>query len=160
MRPLIAVVCCAVLPACGQSPFPVNIGGPYTLVDQYGGVRTEVDANGNAQIVFFGYATCLNIRSAALRLMAQVVDVLAEDGIDVTPVMITAAQYQDRANAMGARPADIDPEFVGLTGDQSALQAAYAAFAVEISRCSRTRNMAGSMPMAALCIWWMRRANC
>lgn len=117
MRPLIAVVCCAALPAFGQSPFPVNIGGPYTLVDQYGGVRTEVDANSNAQLVFFGCANCLNIRSAALRLMAQDVDVRAEDGIDVTPVMITAAQHRDRGNAMSALLADIHPEFVGLARD-------------------------------------------
>ncbi|MEQ3708310.1 MAG: SCO family protein [Tateyamaria sp.] len=117
MRPLIAAVCCAALPAFGQSPFPVSIGGPYTLVDQYGGVRTEVDANSNAQLVFFGYANYLNIRSAALRLMAQVVDVRAEDGIDVTPAMITAAQHRNRGNAMGAPLADIHPGFVGLAGD-------------------------------------------
>lgn len=43
MRALIAALCLAALPAFGQSPFPVNIGGPFTLVDQYGGIRTEAD---------------------------------------------------------------------------------------------------------------------
>ncbi|MEO9575390.1 MAG: SCO family protein [Tateyamaria sp.] len=133
MRALIAALCCAAFPAFGQSPFPVNIGGPFTLLDQYGDVRTEVDPNGNAQLVFFGYANCLNICSAALPLMAQVVDVLAEDGIDVTPVMITVAPDQDRVETMGAPLSDIHPGFVGLTGEPSALQAAYDAFAVEIT---------------------------
>jgi len=133
MRALIAALCCAALPAFGQSPFPVDIGGPYKLVNQYGDVRTEADPNGNAQLVFFGYANCLNICSAALPLMAQVVDVLAEDGIDVTPVMITVAPDQDRVETMGAPLADIHPDFIGLTGEQGALQSAYDAFAVEIT---------------------------
>ena len=133
MRALIAALCFAAVPALGQSPFPVDIGGPYKLVNQYGDVRTEVDPNGNAQLVFFGYANCLNICSAALPLMAQVVDVLAEDGIEVTPVMITVAPDQDRVETMGAPLADIHPDFIGLTGEQGALQSAYDAFAVEIT---------------------------
>lgn len=133
MRVLLAALCCAALPAFGQSPFPVNIGGPYTLVNQYGDLRTEVDPKGRAQLVFFGYANCLNICSAALPLMAQVVDVLAKDGVEVTPVMITVAPDQDRVETMGAPLADIHPDFIGLTGDQSALQAAYDAFAVEVT---------------------------
>lgn len=133
MRALIASLCLAALPAFGQSPFPVNIGGPFSLVDQYGDIRTEADPQGRAQLVFFGYANCLNICSAALPLMAQVVDVLAEDGIDVTPVMITVAPDQDRVETMGAPLADIHPDFIGLTGDQGALQAAYDAFSVEVT---------------------------
>lgn len=120
------------LPAAAQSPFPVDIGGPYALVDQNGQTRTEADPDGKAQLVFFGYANCLNICSAALPLMAQVVDELAADGIDVTPVMITVAPDQDTVDTMGAPLAEIHRDFVGLTGDESALQGAYDAFKVEV----------------------------
>ncbi|MFL4468447.1 SCO family protein [Tateyamaria armeniaca] len=133
MRALIAALCCAALPAFGQSPFPVDIGGPFTLTDQHGQTRTEADPDGRAQLVFFGYANCLNICSAALPLMAEVVDVLAQDGINVTPVMITVAPDQDRVDTMGAPLAEIHRDFIGLTGDEDALQAAYDAFAVEIT---------------------------
>ncbi|MEP1355785.1 MAG: SCO family protein [Tateyamaria sp.] len=106
---------------CAASIWAKLISGQYWRALHTGrsvrGVRTEVDANSNAQLVFFGCANCLNIRSAALRLMAQDVDVRAEDGIDVTPVMITAAQHRDRGNAMSAPLADIHPEFVGLARD-------------------------------------------
>lgn len=118
--------------ALAQSPFPVDIGGPFALVDQHGQVRTQVDPEGKAQLLFFGYANCLNICSAALPLMAQVVDDLAADGIAVTPVMITVAPEQDRVETMGAPLADIHDDFVGLTGDAAALSAAYAAFSVEV----------------------------
>ena len=133
MRALIAALCVAALPAAGQSPFPVNIGGSFTLVDQFGQTRTEVDPQGRAQLVFFGYANCLNICSAALPLMAEVVDVLAAEGIEVTPVMITVAPDQDRVETMGAPLAEIHPDFIGLTGDQTALQEAYDAFSVEVT---------------------------
>ncbi|WP_147111200.1 SCO family protein [Tateyamaria sp. syn59] len=120
------------MPAAGQSPFPVDIGGPYELLDQFGEVRTEADPDGKYQLVFFGYANCLNICSAAMPLMAQVVDDLGQDGIAVTPVMITVAPDQDRVETMGAPLGEIHPDFIGLTGDADALQAAYDAFKVEV----------------------------
>lgn len=118
--------------AQAEAPLPFDIGGPYTLVDQHGQVRTQADPEGHAQLLFFGYANCLNICSAALPLMAEVVDALSEDGITVTPVMITVAPDQDRVETMGAPLAEIHPDFVGLTGDEAALQAAYDAFSVEV----------------------------
>ena len=98
MRTLTVALCLAALPAAGQSPFPVEIGGPYALTDQFGETRTQADPDGKAQLLFFGYANCLNICSAALPLMAQMVSALAEDGIEVTPVMITVAPDQDQVD--------------------------------------------------------------
>ncbi|MEL6463819.1 MAG: SCO family protein [Pseudomonadota bacterium] len=129
---LMALALVAGMPAASQSPFPVDIGGPYELVDQFGDVRTQADPGGHFQLVFFGYANCLNICSAAMPLMAQVVDELAEDGVKVTPVMITVAPDQDQVDTMGAPLAEIHPAFIGLTGKQEALQAAYDAFKVEV----------------------------
>ena len=127
-----ALMCAAALPATAQSPFPVNIGGAYELINQYGETRTHADPSGHAQLVFFGYANCLNICSAALPLMAEVVDVLAAEGITVTPVMITVAPDQDQVDTMGAPLAEIHADFIGLTGDADALQVAYDAFSVEV----------------------------
>ena len=132
IRALTVALCFGAMPAAGQSPFPVDIGGPYTLTDQYGQIRTQADPDGKAQLLFFGYANCLNICSAALPLMAQVVDALAEDGIAVTPVMITVAPDQDSVDTMGAPLAAHHADFIGLTGSAEALQTAYDAFHVEV----------------------------
>lgn len=129
---LTTIALVAGMPATSQSPFPVDIGGSYALLDQNGQTRTQADPDGKHQLLFFGYANCLNICSAALPLMAQVVDELAADGIDVTPVMITVAPDQDQVDTIGAPLAEIHPDFVGLTGEQAALQAAYDAFKVEV----------------------------
>ncbi len=129
---LMAITLVAAMPAASQSPFPVDIGGPYALLDQNGQTRTQADPDGKHQLLFFGYANCLNICSAALPLMAQVVDELAADGIEVTPVMITVAPDQDQVDTMGAPLAEIHRDFIGLTGKEDALQVAYDAFKVEV----------------------------
>ncbi len=117
-------------PALAQSPFPADIGGPFTLTDQYEQTRTEADPDGKLQLVFFGYANCLNICSAALPLMAQVTDALAEDGHDVTPVMITIDPVQDTVDTMDDALAKHHPDFIGLTGTREELSVAYEAFNV------------------------------
>ncbi|MCV3270559.1 SCO family protein [Roseobacter sinensis] len=118
--------------ASAEAPLPFDLGGAYALTNQHGETRTEADPGGHAQLLFFGYANCLNICSAALPLMAEVAEVLAAEKIAVTPVMITVAPEQDRVETMGALLADIHPDFIGLTGGAADLQKAYDAFAVEV----------------------------
>jgi protein SCO1/2 len=125
-----ALAVCLALPAAAESPFPVDLGGPFELTDQHGETRTEADPEGHAQLVFFGYANCLNICSAALPLMAEVTRTLEQGGITVTPVLITVAPDQDTVATMGPPLAELHPRFIGLTGDQAALSRAYDAFNV------------------------------
>ena len=112
----------ALLLASGSSgqanePFPLALGGAYTLTDQYGQTRTQADPEGHAQLVFFGYINCPDICTAALPLMAGITDALAAEGITVTPVMITIAPDRDTVESMGAPLAAIHPDYIGLTGD-------------------------------------------
>jgi len=123
----------AALPASAQTQLPFDLGGSYELTDQFGKSRTQSDPDGQAQLVFFGYANCPGICSTAMPLMAEVVNNLARQDIEVTPVMITVDPERDTVATMGKPLAEIHPGFVGLTGDQTALTAAYDAFSVEIS---------------------------
>ncbi|WP_299777992.1 SCO family protein [uncultured Roseobacter sp.] len=133
MRAAFWVTTCLATGAMAEAPpLPFDLGGPFTLTNQYGETRTQADPDGRAQLLFFGYANCLNICSAALPLMADVVDALADEGLAVTPVMITVAPDQDQVDTMGAPLAEIHENFIGLTGNDLALQAAYEAFSVEV----------------------------
>ena len=118
-------------PALADSPFPLVAGGPYALTDQRGQIRTQVDPQGHAQLLFFGYANCPGICSAAMPLMADVVDAMAARGVPVSPVMITVDPARDTVAAMAEPLAKLHPDFVGLTGDADALAASYAAFNVD-----------------------------
>jgi protein SCO1/2 len=118
--------------AAAQSPFPLALGGSYTLTDQFDQARTEKDPAGHAQLLFFGYVNCPDICTAALPLMADVANALDAQGHKITPVMITIAPDQDTVETMGKPLAKWHPDFIGLTGDSDALQDAYKAFSVEI----------------------------
>ncbi|MFT5786275.1 MAG: protein SCO1/2 [Ascidiaceihabitans sp.] len=118
--------------AAAQSPFPLALGGNYTLTDQFDQARTEKDPAGHAQLLFFGYVNCPDICTAALPLMADVANALDAQGHKITPVMITIAPDQDTVETMGKPLAKWHPDFIGLTGGSNALQDAYKAFSVEI----------------------------
>ncbi len=112
--------------------FPTEaIGGPYSLTDQRGDLRTEADPEGNHQLLFFAYASCQAICSVALPTMAAAVDILADEGIQVTPVLITVDPARDTVDALRESAPKVHPRLVGLTGTTDALDEAYAAFQVE-----------------------------
>ncbi|MBM7069146.1 SCO family protein [Actibacterium sp. 188UL27-1] len=128
--PALAVV--AQTPASPSGlPFPVKLGGAFSLTDQTGATRTEVDPNGNFQLLFFGYANCEAICSVALPLMAETTDQLRDAGIAVQPVMITIDPHRDTVETIGPGLAKHHADFVGLTGTEAELGDVYKLFAVE-----------------------------
>lgn len=129
--PLIAALCATLTAAQAQTPLPFDVGGPYTLTDQFGQTRTQADPDGLPQLMFFGYANCPGICSAAMPLMADVTDMMAARGAPLRPVMITVDPARDTVANMGPSLATFHADFIGLTGPQDALDASYDAFNVE-----------------------------
>ena len=120
-------------PAPKGQPLPFDLGGHFALIDQFGQTRTEADPSGNLQLLFFGYASCREICSAALPQMAEVADGLAALGVALTPILITVDPTRDTVATLGPAMEKLGSDFVGLTGDQAALQVAYKAFSVDSS---------------------------
>ncbi len=119
--------------AHAAGPLPFDVGGAFDLVDQHGAHRDQSDPDGRAQLLFFGYANCLGICSAAMPMMANATDLLANLGLPVRPVMITIDPTRDKVASMGGPMAALHPDFIGLTGSDTALAQAYGAFLVEKS---------------------------
>ncbi|UWQ90177.1 SCO family protein [Aliisedimentitalea scapharcae] len=115
----------------GNAPLPFDVGGAYELIDQHGNTRTQADPGGKGQLLFFGYANCPSICTAAMPMMAVATDELADAGIDVTPVMITVDRDRDQPGNMDGPLLDLHPDFIGLSGSAEALQVAYDAFSVQ-----------------------------
>lgn len=111
--------------------FPDIKGGDFTLVDGQGRTRTARDPAARPQLLFFGYASCQAICAVALPRMARVVDELESQGVIVTPVMITVDPARDTVAALEPALRKHHPRFVGLTGSEQALAAAYRAFQVD-----------------------------
>ncbi len=129
MRLLAALIALAAGTAAHAEGFPFNVGGPYKLTNQFGDTRTQADPDGNFQLLFFGYANCEQICSAAFPLMADVVSDLSSVA-KVTPVMITVDPETDTLEHIGTL-AEHHRDFIGLTGSDAELQVAYDAFSVE-----------------------------
>ncbi|MEX0279782.1 MAG: SCO family protein [Arenibacterium sp.] len=110
---------------------PFKIGGPFALIDDAGNPRDQVNPDGHAQLLFFGYANCPGICTAALPMIGEAAALLKQDGITVQPVLITVDPERDKVGTMNAALAQHHPEFIGLTGEPSALKAARKAFAVQ-----------------------------
>lgn len=110
---------------------PFLVGGDYALTNQHGDTHTQADPDGRAQLLFFGYANCLQICSSVLPQMAAVTDTLAADGHAIRPVMITVDPTIDTVDSLGPALTAYHDDFIGLTGSDDALQAAYDAFSVE-----------------------------
>lgn len=130
IRPLLFAIAVA-SPAMAEAPLPFDVGGSFSLTDQNGDLRTEADPDGQAQLLFFGYANCQQICSAALPLMAEIADLLSAKGLPVRPVMITVDPARDTVETIGPALTVHHRDFVGLTGSDDALQVAYDAFSVE-----------------------------
>ncbi len=129
IRLSVALILCAGM-ASAQA-LTDDLGGAFTLIDHTGSERTESDPDGRHQLVFFGYANCQEICSAALPLMATTVEIVEEAGGQLRPVMITVDPVRDTPEAMAEALEVFHPDFVGLTGSEAALQVAYDAYSVE-----------------------------
>lgn len=127
---LLLMVATPVLAGETPAPVPFKVGGAFDLTDQHGAPRTQVDPDGHAQLLFFGYVNCPGICTTALPMMADVTDRLAERNITVRPVMITVDPSRDKVGTMTRALAKLHPDFIGLTGDETALARAYSAFSV------------------------------
>lgn len=128
----LALICAmAPLGAMAQG-LPALVGGDYTLINQHGETHTQADPDGKPQLLFFGYANCLQICSSVLPQMADVADDVAKlTGTELRPVMITVDPTIDTVESLGPALTAYHDDFIGLTGSEEALQVAYDAFSVE-----------------------------
>jgi len=117
-----------------KTALPWEVGGPFELLDQNGQHRSQSDPEGHHQLLFFGYANCPGICSAALPMMAQIAQELTESGINTRPVMITIDPTLDTVETMGPALGKISSDFVGLTGTKPALQVAYDAYQIRFEK--------------------------
>lgn len=115
----------------GLSPFNGAIGGTFDLIDHFGNARQLEDYRGKHVMVFFGYANCLAICSAALPLMGQTLDLIPQaERENIVPLMITVDPENDTPEFMRDKLAEYHPALIGMTGSDGALADVRAKFQV------------------------------
>jgi cytochrome oxidase Cu insertion factor (SCO1/SenC/PrrC family) len=110
------------------------IGGPFTLTDQNGKPRSDVDFRGKLMIVYFGYTFCPDVCPADLMSISQALETLGPVAEGVQPVFITIDPERD-TKVLAEYLAAFHPSFVGLTGsleDIRKVANSYKAFYVKV----------------------------
>ncbi|TVP93871.1 MAG: SCO family protein [Roseinatronobacter sp.] len=107
-----------------------SIGGPFELVDHTGRTVTEADFEAKPTLVYFGYTFCPDVCPLDTARNAQAVDLLAEQGYDVTPVFVSVDHQRDTQEALAEYVRFMHPEMVGLTGTEAQIRAAAQAYRV------------------------------
>ena len=103
----------------------VDIGGPFTLVDQDGRVWTEKDLQDRISVIFFGYTYCPDVCPTKLADIGLALDQLSPAELEnVLPVFITVDPDRDTRELVGEYVSYFHPKMVGLTGSFEQIDAA------------------------------------
>jgi len=102
------------------------------LEDGDGHRFTTQNLQGKPSLVFFGFTHCPDVCPTTLVKLAQVKKTAALAGLRV--LFITVDPQRDTPQAVGAYAHNFDPSFIGLTGDQAAIDQVTRAFAVAAVR--------------------------
>ena len=105
-----------------------TIGGPFTLVDTTGNTVTDKDVLTRPSLVYFGYTFCPDVCPLDAQRNAEAVDILASEGLEVTPVFITIDPQRDTPAVLAEFTAAVHPKMIGLTGSADQIKAASAAY--------------------------------
>ncbi len=96
------------------------IGGPFTLTDQHGKIRSDAEFRGKLMIVYFGYTFCPDVCPTDLMAITQALDALKSKAESIQPIFITIDPERDTAVLADYLKA-FHPSFIGLTGSPEAI---------------------------------------
>lgn len=117
--------------ACiGGSVAGGNIGGPFTLVSETGETVTDQDVLTGPTLVYFGYTFCPDVCPLDSNRNAIAVDILAEQGHNVKPVLITIDPERDTPEYLAEYTENFHPNMLGLSGSLEQVDAAARAYKV------------------------------
>lgn len=112
----------------------VAIGGPFELMNGDGMLVTDGDVIDGPTLVYFGYTFCPDVCPFDVARNAIAVDILAEQGLDVTPVFISIDPERDTPEIVAQYAADMHPKMIGLTGSPEQVKAASQAYKTYYAR--------------------------
>lgn len=117
------------------SPSMVNvqgadIGGPFELTEPSGRRITSEQLIDGPTLIYFGYTFCPDVCPVDTQVMAQAIDILDEQGVDVAPVFITVDPERDTPQALADYAEAVHPKLVALTGTPEEIKTAADAYKV------------------------------
>jgi len=123
----------------GMGAEQIQLGGPFTLVDQDGRTVTEKDYAGKLMLVYFGYTFCPDVCPTELANMAAAYDLLKPDEQkQVQLVFITIDPERDTTKVLKDYVTNFGDGMVGLGGSADQIKAAAKAYRVYYAKSKET----------------------
>jgi protein SCO1/2 len=114
-----------------------EFGGPFSLTDQHGMRRSDMDFRGKYMLIFFGYTYCPDVCPTSLAVQAEALDKLGARASRIVPIFITVDPKRDTPeklksylSAFDAKPPSARLNFVGLTGTDEEIAKVAKAYSV------------------------------
>jgi len=107
-----------------------DIGGPFELVTGEGRTVTEADIITGPTLIYFGYTFCPDVCPFDVARNAIAIDILDEQGVEVTPVFVSVDPERDTPDVVAAFAENMHPRMIGLTGSPEQVAAAARAYKV------------------------------
>ncbi len=107
-----------------------SIGGPFTLVSETGETVTNEEVIAGPTLIYFGYTYCPDVCPVDVQTMADMVDLLDQQGLDVKPVFITIDPARDDSATMADWSEIMHPKMISLTGSDAQIADAASAYKV------------------------------
>jgi cytochrome oxidase Cu insertion factor (SCO1/SenC/PrrC family) len=101
----------------------IDVGGPFTLIDQDGHKRSSTDFHGKYQLIYFGYSFCPDVCPTTLGVISQALDKMGVDQNRIVPIFITIDPERDSPAVLKNYMAAFGPRFVGFTGTPAEITA-------------------------------------
>lgn len=112
----------------------IAIGGPFELLNGAGELVTDRDVIDGPTLVYFGYTFCPDVCPFDVARNAIAVDILEEQGMDVTPVFISIDPERDTPEIVAQYAEDMHPKMIALTGSPEQVKAASQAYKTYYAR--------------------------
>ncbi len=126
-----------------EAPPPVaglEIGGPFSLINQDGQAVTEKTYEGQYKLIYFGFTYCPAICPTELQKVSRVINALEKNKPEmaqqVQPLFISVDPQRDTADVMKQYVSLFHPKLIGLTGTQPQIDfvtKSYRIFAKKVS---------------------------
>jgi len=107
-----------------------QVGGPFTLEDQFGKRRSLADFRGKPVLLYFGYTFCPDICPTDLAAMAQAIRTLDAAGKLLQPIFITLDPERDTREILRNYAVAFHPRFVALRGSEEEVRRVAAAYKI------------------------------
>lgn len=99
------------------APESSSIGGPFQLIDHRGTPITQHAIEGKPAVVFFGFTHCPEICPTTLYALANWIDSLGNDGINLNVFFISVDPARDTPEIMKKYLSQFSNRITGITGD-------------------------------------------